>query len=65
MSLPTFQTEGMTLLKRLTLIIDDGEVAHVFYSVFPPDRSASDVIDWLSKGFNTANRIRGHSIRPT
>jgi peroxiredoxin len=62
MSLPTFQTEGMTLLKRLTLIIDDGEVAHVFYPVFPPDRSASDVIDWLSKGFNTTNRVRRHSI---
>ena len=39
----------MTLLKRLTLIIDQGEVVHVFYPVFPPDRSASDVIDWLSK----------------
>jgi len=49
MNLPTFQTEGMILLKRLTLIIDQGEVVHVFYPVFPPDRSASDVIDWLSK----------------
>ena len=46
MNLPTFQAEGMTLLKRLTLIIDDGEVVHVFYPVFPPDRSASDVIGW-------------------
>jgi peroxiredoxin len=48
MNLPTFQTEGMTLLKRLTLIIDHGEVVHVLYPVFPPDRSANDVIDWLS-----------------
>ena len=31
MNLPTFQAEGMTLLKRLTLIIDAGEVVHVFY----------------------------------
>jgi peroxiredoxin len=50
MNLPTFQTQGMTLLKRFTLIIDQGNVVHVFYPVFPPDRSASDVIDWLSQG---------------
>ena len=49
MGLPTFETSGMTLLKRFTLVIDDGTVEHVFYPVFPPDRSASDVIDWLSQ----------------
>jgi len=49
MTLPTFETSGMTLLKRFTLVIDDGVVRHVFYPVFPPDRSASDVIDWLSR----------------
>jgi peroxiredoxin len=47
MNLPTFETSGMTLLKRFTLVIDDGGVEHVFYPVFPPDRSASDVIEWL------------------
>jgi peroxiredoxin len=50
MNLPTFETSGMTLLKRFTLVIDDGKVGHVFYPVFPPDRSASDVVEWLSKG---------------
>ncbi len=54
MSLPTFNTDGMTLLRRLTLVIDDGAVAHVFYPVFPPDQSASDVIRWLSKGGEAA-----------
>lgn len=49
MKLPTFETSGMTLLKRFTLVVDDGVVRHVFYPVFPPDRSATDVIDWLSK----------------
>ena len=49
MGLPTFETSGMTLLKRFTLVIDDGTVEHVFYPVFPPDRSASEVIDWLSQ----------------
>jgi peroxiredoxin len=47
---PTFEVEGMTLLKRFTLIVDDGTITHVFYPVFPPDRSASDVVAWLSKG---------------
>jgi peroxiredoxin len=45
--LPTFEVEGMTLLKRLTLVIDNGEITHVFYPVFPPDKSAQEVVDWL------------------
>jgi len=45
--LPTFQTSGMTLLKRLTLVIHDGKIEHAFYPVFPPDRNAGDVIAWL------------------
>jgi peroxiredoxin len=49
MKLPTFETSGMTLLKRFTLAIDGGIVSHVFYPVFPPDRSASDVLAWLAK----------------
>ena len=39
----------MTLLKRVTLVIDDGTVGHVSYPVFPPDRSASDVLTWLTR----------------
>jgi peroxiredoxin len=45
--LPTFETSGWTLLKRLTLVIDDGRIAHVFYPVFPPDAHAQQVLDWL------------------
>ena len=46
--LPTFETSGMTLLKRFTLVIRDARIEHVFYPVFPPDRNASDVIAWLA-----------------
>ena len=46
--LPTFEANGLTLLKRCTLIVDDGRVTHVFYPVFPPDQNANDVIAWLS-----------------
>lgn len=45
--LPTFAAAGHTLLKRLTLVIDDGRVTKVFYPVFPPDRSAAAVVAWL------------------
>ncbi len=47
LGLPTFEAGGTTLLKRCTLVVDDGRVTHVFYPVFPPDRNASDVIAWL------------------
>ena len=45
--LPTFEFAGMRLLKRLTMVISNHRIEHVFYPVFPPDRSASDVVDWL------------------
>jgi len=47
--LPTFTVEGMTLLKRLTLIARNGRIGHVFYPVFPPDKHAEEVIAWLKK----------------
>jgi len=47
MRLPTFQTSGLTLLKRVTLVIEDGTIQHVFYPVFPPDQNASEVAAWL------------------
>ena len=50
MRMPTFETGGMTLLKRFTMVIDAGSVTHVFYHVFPPDQSAQQVIDWLKDG---------------
>jgi peroxiredoxin len=47
LGLPTFETSGMTLLRRLTLVIQDGRIEHVFYPVFPPDTHAQEVLDWL------------------
>lgn len=45
--LPTFTAEGMLLLKRITLLIEDGAISHIFYPVFPPDRNAADVLAHL------------------
>ena len=45
--LPSMVVGDLTLLKRITLILDDGAIRHVFYPVFPPDQNAGDVLEWL------------------
>jgi peroxiredoxin len=45
--LPTFEVAGMTLIRRLTLILLGGRIEHVFYPVFPPDQSAAQTLAWL------------------
>jgi peroxiredoxin len=47
LGLPTFEVDGMTLYRRLTLIVTDGVIEHVFYPIFPPDQHAREVLDWL------------------
>ena len=42
--LPTFEVEGTTLLRRLTMVLRDGRVDRVLYPVFPPDRAAADAL---------------------
>jgi len=54
LNLPTMEVAGLTLIKRLALIIDDARITHVFYPVFPPDQNASDVLAWLRE-----NRVSG------
>lgn len=48
LKLPTFTVDGMTLIKRLTLILRDGVIEQVFYPVFPPDANAGAVLEWLA-----------------
>lgn len=45
--LPTFEVDGMRLVKRLTMIVRGGRIEHVFYPVFPPNESADQVVRWL------------------
>jgi peroxiredoxin len=47
LDLPTFSVAGMTLLKRMAWVVDDGAIGKVFYPVFPPDKSAAEVVAWL------------------
>jgi len=47
LKLPTFTYEKLKLIKRLTLIIENGTILKVFYPVFPPNENAAQVIAWL------------------
>jgi peroxiredoxin len=47
LGLPTFQVDGMSLYKRITLVAERGEIVKVFYPVFPPDSNAAEVLEWL------------------
>ena len=47
LKLPIFDFNGMTLIKRLTLAVEDGKIVSVWYPVFPPNKSAATVLQWL------------------
>jgi peroxiredoxin len=46
--LPTLIVQESILLKRLTMVINNGQIEHIFYPIFPPDQNATDVVDWLT-----------------
>jgi len=47
LGLPTFEAGGMRLIKRVTVMVSDGRIEKVFYPVFPPDKNAEEVLDYL------------------
>lgn len=52
LNLPYFtlpELNNVPLIKRLTIIIRNGAIDRVFYPIFPPDRHAQDVINWLKE----------------
>lgn len=49
LQLPTFEINHQRLIKRITLLVLDGKIAHYMYPVFPPDQNATQVIDWLKQ----------------
>jgi peroxiredoxin len=48
LALPCFQIDGVSYIKRLTLVIEASRVSKVFYPIFPPDKHIFDVLNWLS-----------------
>jgi peroxiredoxin len=49
LGLPTFEFDGARLYKRLALVAEQCTVVKVFYPVFPPDRNAVEVLEWLRR----------------
>lgn len=47
LSLPTFNAGGMTLIKRVTLIIENGVVLEMISEIPDPAKNAEDVLAWL------------------
>jgi len=47
LDLPTFSIDGMTLIRRMAWVVDDGVITKLFYPVFPPDKSAEEVVNWI------------------
>ena len=47
LKLPTFAWRRRRLMKRLTMAVEDGKVVKIWYPVFPPDKSAAEVLEWL------------------
>ncbi|MBO0846029.1 MAG: peroxiredoxin [Nocardioides sp.] len=46
--LPSFGAEGHPrLYVRLTLVVTDGVIEHVFYPIFPPNTHAQQVLEWV------------------
>jgi peroxiredoxin len=47
LALPTFTAGAERLYRRLTVIVRDRRIEHVFYPVFPPGEHAREVLAWL------------------
>lgn len=50
MGLPTFESGGVCLYERLTLIIRQGRAEKVFYPILDPAAHAAEVAQWLRDG---------------
>lgn len=47
--LPTFEFNNQRLIKRMAMILNHGKIMKVFYPVFPPDKNAEVVLNWIQK----------------
>jgi peroxiredoxin len=53
LGLPTMEVAGQRLIRRITLLVTDAVVEHVWYPVFPPDTHAEEVVGWLREQRST------------
>lgn len=64
LDLPTFRAGDLTLYKRLTLVIGDGAIEHVFYPIFPPNQHAQQLLAWLRSHPTPTRGDERRSARP-
>lgn len=57
LNLPVFVVDDMKLIKRVTLIAENGKIKKFFYPVFPPDINAIQVVNWFK---TSKNNHAGH-----
>ncbi len=50
LKLPTFDYNGLRLIRRLALFLENSTIQKVFYPVFPPDKNAEQVLEWAARG---------------
>lgn len=58
LNLPTFNFNGMRLIKRLAFVIENQKITKAFYPVFPPNENASSVLSWLKARIKANNVIK-------
>lgn len=49
LKLPTFQYNGMRLIKRMALVLNEGKIVKAFYPIFPPNKNAETVLSWIGR----------------
>lgn len=64
LDLPVFETGGKLYLPRLTLVLRDGCIDHVFYPVHPPHSHAREVLAFVSAKATHAEESRLRSELP-
>lgn len=47
LKLPTFDYDSGRYIKRITLVVEDGVIRHVYYPVFPPHLNPTDILELL------------------
>ncbi|KAH0579563.1 hypothetical protein H2248_002415 [Termitomyces sp. 'cryptogamus'] len=47
LNLPTFEWQGKMLVRRITMAVQDGMIIKKWYPIFPSDRNAYEVVEWL------------------
>ena len=52
LQLPTFDFEGERLIKRMALFMNGSRIEKVFYPIFPPDKNAAEVLNWIRENGN-------------